>query len=79
MFKYALAFLVVSLVAGVLGLTNLAVTARRVSLVLFVLFFLLFLGALGLVWIFDETVMPRPPTTASLHPPSRPPPLVTSP
>jgi uncharacterized membrane protein YtjA (UPF0391 family) len=40
--KYAVFFLVLSLIAGVLGLTNVSRVAKRISLVLFALLFLVF-------------------------------------
>ena len=40
MFKYAVVFLIISLIAGALGLTNVSQVAKRVSMVLFALFFL---------------------------------------
>ncbi len=40
MFKYAIIFLVLSLIAGGLGLTNFSVLFKRIALVFFVLFFL---------------------------------------
>ena len=42
MFKYAVFFLVLSLIAGALGLTNVSRVAKRISLVLFALLFLVF-------------------------------------
>jgi uncharacterized membrane protein YtjA (UPF0391 family) len=65
MFKYAAVFLVVSLAAGVLGLVELPVTARRVALALFALFFALFLGASAMVWMSDEPLMPGPSAQAA--------------
>jgi uncharacterized membrane protein YtjA (UPF0391 family) len=35
MFKYAVIFLIISLIAGALGFTNASVIAKRISLVLF--------------------------------------------
>jgi uncharacterized membrane protein YtjA (UPF0391 family) len=48
MFKYAVFFLVLSLIAGALGLTNVSRVAKRISLVLFALLFLVFLALIGL-------------------------------
>lgn len=50
MLKWALIFLLVSLVAGALGFTGVASGARVVSKVLFGLFLLLFLLLLLLAW-----------------------------
>ena len=44
MFKYAVFFLVLSLIAGALGLTNVSRVAKRISLVLFALLLLVFLA-----------------------------------
>jgi uncharacterized membrane protein YtjA (UPF0391 family) len=54
MFKFALFFFLVSLIAGGVGLTNISTFARRVSLVLFALFFLGFLALLGFAYLLGE-------------------------
>jgi uncharacterized membrane protein YtjA (UPF0391 family) len=64
MFKYAVIFLIISLVAGALGFTNASVIARRISFVLFALFFLLFLVVVGFAWLVGEAIAPKPPTPA---------------
>lgn len=51
MFKYAIFFLIVSLIAGGIGLTNISTIAKRISLVLFALFFLGFLALLGFAYL----------------------------
>lgn len=51
MFKWAVFFLVISLVAGAAGMTNISVVAKRISMVLFALFFLVFLVLLGFAWL----------------------------
>jgi uncharacterized membrane protein YtjA (UPF0391 family) len=51
MFKYAIFFLVLSLVAGAIGLTNISTLARRISMVFFALFFLGFLALLGFAFL----------------------------
>jgi uncharacterized membrane protein YtjA (UPF0391 family) len=56
MFKYAVIFLIISLIAGALGLTNISVVAKRISLVLFGLFFLMFLLVLGLAFLVSEAI-----------------------
>jgi uncharacterized membrane protein YtjA (UPF0391 family) len=56
MFRYAVIFLIISLVAGGLGLTNISQIAKRVSLVLFALFFLGFLALLGLAYLLGEAL-----------------------
>jgi uncharacterized membrane protein YtjA (UPF0391 family) len=61
MFKYAVIFLVISLIAGALGLTNVSRFAKRVSLVLFALFFLVFLALIGFAYPLSEaTAAPAP-------------------
>lgn len=54
MFKYAVIFLVLSLIAGGLGLTNFSVLFKRIALVFFVLFFLGFLALLGFAYLLGE-------------------------
>jgi uncharacterized membrane protein YtjA (UPF0391 family) len=54
MFKYALFFLVISIIAGAIGMTNISQIARRISLVLFALFFLGFLALLGFAYLLGE-------------------------
>ena len=54
MFKFALLFFIISLIAGGVGLTNISTFARRVSLVLFALFFLGFLALLGFAYLLGE-------------------------
>lgn len=54
MFKYAIVFLVLSLIAGALGLTNFSVLFKRISLVFFALFFLGFLALLGFAYLLGE-------------------------
>jgi uncharacterized membrane protein YtjA (UPF0391 family) len=54
MFKYALVFLIISVIAGAIGLTNISTIAKRVSLVFFALFFLGFLALLGFAYLLGE-------------------------
>jgi uncharacterized membrane protein YtjA (UPF0391 family) len=54
MLRYAIVFLVLSLIAGGLGLTNFSVLFKRVSLVFFGLFFLGFLALLGFAYLLGE-------------------------
>lgn len=56
MFKYAVIFLIISLIAGAAGLTNISVVAKRVSMVLFALFFLGFLALLGFAYLVGEAL-----------------------
>jgi uncharacterized membrane protein YtjA (UPF0391 family) len=54
MFRYAIIFLVLSLIAGGIGLTNISIWLKRISLVFFALFFLGFLALLGLAYLLGE-------------------------
>jgi uncharacterized membrane protein YtjA (UPF0391 family) len=56
MFRWAVICLMISLVAGGLGLTNISVFARRLSLILFALFFLCFLALVGLAYMVSSAV-----------------------
>lgn len=56
MFKWAVFFLVISLIAGAVGFTGISVVAKRISIVLFALFFLAFLALLGFAWIVGEAI-----------------------
>ena len=56
MLKYAIIFLIISLIAGGIGLTNISVIAKRISLVLFALFFLGFLALLGFAYLLGEAL-----------------------
>jgi uncharacterized membrane protein YtjA (UPF0391 family) len=51
MFKFAIVALVISLVAGAIGLTNVSVIAKRVALICFALFFIGFLVLLGFAYL----------------------------
>jgi uncharacterized membrane protein YtjA (UPF0391 family) len=56
MFKWAVICLVISLIAGGLGLTNLSAFAKRLSLIFFALFFLGFLALLGFAYLVSSAV-----------------------
>lgn len=56
MLKYALIFLVISLIAGAIGFTGVSDVARRISLVLFALFFLGFLLLVGFAMLVDRAM-----------------------
>jgi uncharacterized membrane protein YtjA (UPF0391 family) len=56
MLKYALIFLVISLLAGAIGFTGISNVARRISLVLFGLFFLGFLLLIGFALLVDRAM-----------------------
>jgi uncharacterized membrane protein YtjA (UPF0391 family) len=69
MFKYAVVFLIISLIAGALWLTNGSQIAKRVSMVLFALFFLAFLALMGFAYLVSEAIdrpalAPAVPVTA---------------
>jgi uncharacterized membrane protein YtjA (UPF0391 family) len=56
MLKYAIIFLIISVIAGALGLTNVSDLAKRISLILFALFFVIFLILLGFALLVSEAV-----------------------
>jgi uncharacterized membrane protein YtjA (UPF0391 family) len=56
MFKFAIIFLVISLVAGAIGLTNVSQVARRISMALFALFFLMAAVIFGLAWMIGAAL-----------------------
>ena len=56
MFKYTVIYLIVSLIAGVLGLTNVLQVAKRVSMVLFAMFFLVLLALRGFAYLASEAI-----------------------
>ena len=51
MLKFALLALVVSLIAGAVGMTNTSTILRRVSMILFALFFLGFLALIAFAYL----------------------------
>lgn len=56
MFKYAVIFLIISIIAGAIGMTNISALARRLSLILFGLFFLIFIALIGLALLVDQAI-----------------------
>jgi uncharacterized membrane protein YtjA (UPF0391 family) len=56
MFRWAVICLVISLIAGGLGLTNVSVFAKRLSLIFFALFFLGFLALVGFAYLVSSAV-----------------------
>ncbi|GLK70979.1 hypothetical protein GCM10017643_10940 [Ancylobacter dichloromethanicus] len=56
MIKYAVIFLVISVIAGAVGFTGVSALARRISLLLFGLFFLGFLLLIGFAMLVDQAV-----------------------
>jgi uncharacterized membrane protein YtjA (UPF0391 family) len=57
MLRYAIIFLVISLIAGALGLVNVSTVARRISMVLFALFFLIAAALFGIVVLIGEAAV----------------------
>jgi uncharacterized membrane protein YtjA (UPF0391 family) len=55
-FRWAIICLVISLVAGGLGLTNISQFAKRLSLLFFALFFLGFLALVGFAYLVSSAV-----------------------
>ncbi len=56
MFRWAILFLIISLIAGGLGLTNISALAKQISMILFVLFFLGFLALLGFAYLVSSAI-----------------------
>jgi len=54
MLKYAVILLLVSVLTGAVGLSNISGLARRISFALFALFFLGFLALLGAAYLLGE-------------------------
>jgi uncharacterized membrane protein YtjA (UPF0391 family) len=57
MLKYALIFLIISIIAGALGFFNVSVIARRISMALFAVFFLLAAIVFGIVVLIGEAAV----------------------
>lgn len=66
MLIYAIIFLVLSLVAGAVGLTNVSVIAKRISLILFALLFAGFVLLFLFAWLVAGALAPSPATTSAL-------------
>lgn len=64
MLRYAIIFLILSLIAGAFGLSNISAIAKKISLILFALFFLGFLILLGFAWLVAGALAPA--TTSAL-------------
>ena len=56
MFEYAVIFLLVALIIGTLGLTNVSDIAKKVSLVLFAVSFLMFLALVGFAYLARDAI-----------------------
>ena len=54
MFRWAVICLIISLLAGGLGLTNISAFAKRLSIIFFALFFLGFLALLGFAYLLGS-------------------------
>jgi uncharacterized membrane protein YtjA (UPF0391 family) len=59
MLKWAIIFLIISIVAGALGFTGLSATAARISKILFAIFFVLFLLVVGVAILAGEFLLTR--------------------
>jgi uncharacterized membrane protein YtjA (UPF0391 family) len=55
-FRWAVICLIISLIAGGLGLTNISAFAKKLSIILFALFFLGFLALLGFAYLVAGAV-----------------------
>ena len=56
MFRWAVICLIISLIAGGLGLTNISVFAKRLSFILFTLFFLGFLALVCFAYLVSSAI-----------------------
>ena len=56
MLKFAILFLILSIVAGAIGFTNVSVIAKRIAMALFALLFLAFLALLAFAWVIGEAI-----------------------
>jgi uncharacterized membrane protein YtjA (UPF0391 family) len=56
MFRWAVICLIISLIAGGLGLTNISAFAKRLAMILFALFFLGFLALLGFAYLVGSAL-----------------------
>jgi uncharacterized membrane protein YtjA (UPF0391 family) len=57
MLRFAIIFLIISLVAGAFGLVNISDIARRISMILFAIFFLLAALLFGMVFLIGEAIV----------------------
>jgi uncharacterized membrane protein YtjA (UPF0391 family) len=57
MFRWAVICLIISLIAGGLGLTTVSIFAKRLSLIFFALFFLSFLALIGFAYLVSSAVV----------------------
>jgi uncharacterized membrane protein YtjA (UPF0391 family) len=54
MFKWAVIFLIISLIAGGIGMSGISSFAKKIAMVLFALFFLGFLALLGFAYLLGS-------------------------
>jgi uncharacterized membrane protein YtjA (UPF0391 family) len=57
MLRFAILFLIISLIAGALGLVNISTVARRISMALFAVFFLMAAALFGMVALVGEALV----------------------
>ncbi len=57
MFRWAVICLVISLIAGGLGLTDISSFAKKLALIFFALFFLGFLALIGFAYLVSSAVV----------------------
>jgi len=57
MLRFAIIFLIISLIAGALGLVNISTVARRISMFLFALFLFIAAVLFGIVVLVGEAVV----------------------
>lgn len=57
MFRWAVICLVISLIAGGLGLTNISAFAKRLALIFFALFLMGFLALIGFAYLLSSAVV----------------------
>jgi uncharacterized membrane protein YtjA (UPF0391 family) len=57
MLRFAIIFLIISLIAGAVGLVNISDIARRISMILFAIFFLLAALLFGMVVLVGEAIV----------------------
>jgi uncharacterized membrane protein YtjA (UPF0391 family) len=57
MLKWAIIFLVISLIAGALGFTNISAFAGRIAKILFAIFFILFLIVLVFAFMAGDFLL----------------------
>ena len=56
MLKFAILFLILSIIAGAIGFTSVSVIAKRIAMILFALLFLGFLVLLAFAWVIGEAI-----------------------